>query len=178
MLYHLNVFVSIKFKWKIASEHFSDFIGGICTLQWLNAALRWSILGGKLNTWSTGKFCGKRQPLSHAVSWMFLTNLALCQLTVLRLILKGFFSIHLFWFDPHTDLAAFRATNKVHFPWQDKSLPFICSLYILQRLRELRQRESTRNICKFFCTYWLYRIKLLYLYNEINVTLKNCEILL
>lgn len=115
MLYHLNVFVSIKFKWKIASEHFSDFIGGICTLQWLNAALRWSILGGKLNTWSTGKFCGKRQPLSHAVSWMFLTNLALCQLTVLRLILKGFFSIHLFWFDPHTDLAAFRASNKVHF---------------------------------------------------------------
>lgn len=107
--------------------------------------------GEKLNTWSTGKFCGKRQPLHHAVSWMFLTNSALCHLTVPRLILKGFFSIHLFWFDPHTDLAAFRTTNKVHFPWQNKCLLFICSLYILQRLRELRQRESTRNICKFFC---------------------------
>lgn len=77
--------------------------------------------GGELNTWSTGKFCGKRQPLHHAVSWMFLTNSALCHLTVLRLILKGVFSIHLFWFDPHNDLAAFRTTNKVHFPWQDKS---------------------------------------------------------
>ena len=107
--------------------------------------------GGELNTWSTGKFCGKRQPLHHAVSWMFLTNSAWCHLTVLRLILKGFFSIHLFWFDPHNDLAAFRTTNKVHFPWQDKCLLFIWSLYILQRLRELRQRESTRNICKFFC---------------------------
>ena len=137
-----------------------------------------SLLPKQLNTWSTGKFCEKRQPLHHAVSGMFLTNSALCHLTVLRLILKRFFSIHLFWFGPHTDLAAFRTTNKVHFPWQDKCLLFICSLYLLQRLRELRQRESTRNICKFFCTYRLCRIKLLYLYNEINVTLKKCEILL
>ena len=27
LLYHLNVFVSIKFKWKTASEHFSDLLG-------------------------------------------------------------------------------------------------------------------------------------------------------
>ena len=32
ILYHLYVFVGINFKWKMASEHFSDFNGGICAL--------------------------------------------------------------------------------------------------------------------------------------------------